>query len=81
MKLRIDIEKVSCEIELTPTNDGSGNEIITSESLISGEVYLTESGLTMNLVSDDDRRLLSNCLRDGVTDFVLKMTGYSIVED
>lgn len=81
MKLRIDVEKVFCEIELTPTDDDSGDEVITTEACISGNVSLSENGFSMKLISEEERKLLANCLRDGFVDFVLRMTGSSIVED
>lgn len=72
MKLKVLVTEVVCEIELDPINDENGDMKLTSQASINGEVYLYENGLAMPLLSEEDRRRLTNRFRDAICGFVIE---------
>ena len=81
MKIDINVQNFSCEVGLTPIEDESGDMTLEAQGCIHGEVFLTENGVTMPLLSREDRKSLTNWLRDAIVEFVLEKTGYGIPEE
>ena len=79
MKLLLYVPETVCEIELTPRDDG--NMTMESDTIIHGEVYVSENGLSMPIISDEDRKALANKLRDAMAEFIFEKAGYQKVEE
>lgn len=68
MKLRIEIPSIITDLEIYEKDQ---EKRIHVDALLKGEVIFTEGGVSMNLLSEDDRVELLNDIRDGILRFVL----------